>query len=75
MPRAFLDVAKPLLQLRQNQGLEVKAVAIEDVLLISDSAKTTPQAVKDFRSYAYHNWEAPSPRYVVLSLLVEDVAI
>ena len=65
-PRAFLEVAQPLLELRRNQGLEVKGIAIEDLYEDFGFGETTPQAVKDFLSYAYHNWEAPSPRYVVL---------
>ena len=65
-PRAFLEVAQPLLELRQSQGLEVKAVSIEDIYADFGFGETTPQAVKDFLSYAYHNWEKPSPRYVVL---------
>jgi len=64
-PRVFLDVAKPLLELRQSQGLEVKAVAIEDVFANFGFGETTPEAVRDFLSYAYHTWESP-PRYVVL---------
>ena len=41
-------------------------VAIEDVFAEFGFGETTPQAVKDFLSYAYHNWDPPSPRYVVL---------
>ena len=65
-PQAFLEVAQPLLELRRSQGLEVKAVSIEDMYEDFGFGETTPQAVKDFLSYAYHNWEKPSPRYVVL---------
>jgi hypothetical protein len=64
-PSVLLDVAKPLLELRQSQGLEVKAVAIEDVFANFGFGETTPQALRDFLSYAYHTWENP-PRYVVL---------
>ncbi len=65
-PQAFLEVAQPLLELRRSEGLEVKAVSIEDIYADFGFGETTPQAVKDFLSYAYHNWETPSARYVVL---------
>ena len=65
-PRAFLEVAQPLLELRRSQGLEVKTVSIEDIYEDFGFGETTPQAVKDFLSYAYHNWEKPSARFVVL---------
>ena len=65
-PEAFLGAAAPLLQLRQSQGLKVKVVAIEDVYSEFGFGEPTPDAVKDFLSYAYHEWKRPSPRYVVL---------
>ncbi len=65
-PREFLPVTQPLLELRRNQGLTVKAVTIEDIYSEFGFGEPTPQAVKDFLSYAYHHWEHPSLRYVVL---------
>jgi hypothetical protein len=65
-PKAFLHAAAPLVQLRQSEGLKVTAVAIEDVYSEFGFGEPTPEAVKDFLSYAYHEWQQPSPRYVVL---------
>ncbi len=65
-PDAFLQAAIPLLELRQGEGLKVKAVSIEEVYSEFGFGQPTPQAVKDFLSYAYHNWRQPSPRYVLL---------
>ncbi len=65
-PRAFLPSARPLLELRRSQGLEVKAVAIEDVYSEFGYGESTPEAVRQFLSYAYHNWKGPSLGYVVL---------
>ena len=65
-PEAFLQAAIPLLELRQSDGLKVKAVAIEEIYSEFGFGEPTPEAVKDFLSYAYHNWEQPSPRYVLL---------
>ncbi|MEJ2430236.1 MAG: C25 family cysteine peptidase, partial [Deltaproteobacteria bacterium] len=55
-----------LLALRENQGLRVMAVDIEDIYDEFSYGLSTPRAVKDFLSYAYQNWTSPSPRYVLL---------
>ena len=65
-PEAFLDAAAPLLQLRQREGLRTIAVSMEDIYSEFGFGETTPRAVKDFLTFAYHHWERPSPRYVVL---------
>ena len=65
-PEAFLRAAIPLLELRRSDGLKVKAVSIEEVYAEFGFGEPTPEAVKDFLSYAYHNWRQPSPRYVLL---------
>jgi hypothetical protein len=64
-PRAFLPAAWPLMDHRRNQGLKVKAVAIEDVFSEFGFGEEHPKAIKDFLAYAYHNWEQ-GPRYVLL---------
>ena len=65
-PEAFVPTVQPLLELRRSQGLRVKAVAMEDIYSEFGFGELTPEAVKDFLSYAYHHWRAPAPRYVVL---------
>src|SRR6185295_6683760 len=65
-PRAFLPAAQPLLDLRQGQGLVVKAVAVEQIYQDFGHGEATPQAIRDFIAYAYHYWQSPSPRYVLL---------
>ncbi len=65
-PQAFLAAAQPLLDLRARQGLAVKAVALEEVYQDFGHGEATPQAIRDFIAYAYHFWQSPSPRYVLL---------
>jgi hypothetical protein len=65
-PRDFLATAQPLLDLRQSQGLEAKAVAIEDVYNEFGFGEASPSALKAFLAFAYHHWQKPSPRYVLL---------
>ena len=65
-PRAFLGAAEPLLELRRSQGLTVKSVSIEEVYSEFGYGESAPRSLREFLSYAYHNWREPSLRYVVL---------
>lgn len=65
-PQIFLDAATSLLQRRRDEGLTVKAIPIEEIYSEFGFGESTPEAVKDFLSYAYHQWRPPSPRYVLL---------
>ncbi len=65
-PREFLVAAGPLLEHRRAQGLTVEAVSIEDVYSEFGFGEASPLALKEFLSYAYHEWSQPSPRYVLL---------
>ncbi len=65
-PQAFLGAAKPLIEHRRRQGLEVTAVSIEQVYEEFGFGEPRPEAIKEFLSYAFHNWRKPSPRYVLL---------
>jgi hypothetical protein len=55
-----------LTALRQAQGLRVKVVDVADIFDEFSYGLTTPQAVRDFLAYAYDNWTAPAPQYVLL---------
>ncbi len=65
-PKAFLEAAQPLLELRQSQGLTTKAVSLEEVFAQFGHGETSPEAIKEFLEYAYQFWADPSPRYVLL---------
>jgi hypothetical protein len=51
---------------RGGQGLATAAVAAEDIYDAFGHGEPSPQAIRDFLSYAFHSWTAPSPRYVFL---------
>ena len=55
-----------LAALRKAQGLRVKVVNVQDIYDEFSYGLVTPQAIKDFLTYAYENWAAPAPEYVVL---------
>ncbi len=50
---------------RQSQGLSVSLVDIEDIYDEFSFGHKSPQAIKDFRSYASASWKK-KPRYVLL---------
>jgi hypothetical protein len=65
-PSAFLKAAAPLMRLREEQGLRVRAIPIEDVYSEFGFGEATPEAVRDFIAHAYHEWRPPAVRYVLL---------
>jgi hypothetical protein len=65
-PREFLRAAQPLLAHRRGEGLVTKAVAIEEVYSEFGYGEKTPESIREFLSYAYHQWSEPSLRYVLL---------
>jgi hypothetical protein len=60
---AWLD---NIVVLRQNQGLRVKVVDVEDIYNEFGYGIATPQAIKDFLIHAYDNWTPPAPEYVLI---------
>jgi hypothetical protein len=65
-PQEFLPAAKPLLELRESQGLRTRAVSLEEVVQEFGHGETHPAAIRDFLTFAYQSWQRPSLRYVLL---------
>ncbi len=65
-PRELLPAVTPLLERRERQGLQARAVALEDVFDLFGYGERSAEAIRDFLAYAYHRWSSPSPRYVLL---------
>ncbi|HEY9233306.1 MAG TPA: C25 family cysteine peptidase, partial [Blastocatellia bacterium] len=63
--REFAAALQPLVALRQSQGLSVAVVDVEDVYDEFSFGNKTPQALKDFVSYAATNWKQ-APRFLLL---------
>ena len=59
------DRLSRLAGLRQSQGLKVAVVDVEDIYDEFNFGNKSPQAIKDFLSYASVHWKK-SPRYVLL---------
>jgi hypothetical protein len=65
-PREFLEAAQPLLERRRSQGLVSRAVSFEEIASEFGRGQPSAEAIRSFLAYAYHSWQQPSPRYVLL---------
>ena len=65
-PREFLAAAVPLLERRRGQGLVSRAVSFEEIASEFGKGQPSAEAIRAFLSHAYHSWQKPSPRYVLL---------
>jgi len=62
--REFFPSLEPLKALRESQGLIVAMVDIDDIYAEFNNGERSPQAVKDFLSYATTTWKK-KPRFVM----------
>lgn len=63
---AFYASALTLAAHRQAAGLRVAVVQVGDIYDEFNAGIFSPQAIRAFLTYAYQNWQAPAPLYVVL---------
>ncbi len=64
--RGFEEALEPLLVHRQNQGLRIAAVPLQQVFDEFSYGHEDPDAITEFIAYATGNWSPPAPRYVLL---------
>ncbi len=62
----FLTAIQPLADFRSSQGLRVKVINVQDVYDQFSDGMMDAEAIRDFLEYAYNNWQAPAPSYVLL---------
>jgi hypothetical protein len=65
-PGELMDAASPLVERRQSQGLRSREVSFEEIASEFGHGQPSAEAIRNFLEYAYHSWQRPSPRYVVL---------
>ncbi len=64
--RGFPEAVGPLLAHRQEQGLRVANVSVEQIFDEFGSGHRSPEAIKAFLSYAAAHWQPPAPQYLLL---------
>ncbi len=62
----FVAGVQPLAAHRRSQGLRVRVIDVQDIYDEFSGGLFTPHAIRAFIAYAYFNWPAPAPSYVVL---------
>ncbi|RPI53192.1 MAG: DUF11 domain-containing protein, partial [Chloroflexi bacterium] len=62
----FSAALAPLLDARAGQGYRVMSVDVQDVYDEFGGGWMSPEAIRSFLDYAYHNWTPPAPTYVLL---------
>jgi hypothetical protein len=65
-PEAYLETAEPLLARRRDQGLSAMGVSFEEITSVFGHGRPSAEAIRDFLAYAYHSWQQPSLKYVLL---------
>ncbi len=63
---AFITDVQRLADYRAAQGLRVKVVDVADLYNEFNDGIYSPVAIRNFLAYAYANWQAPAPQYVLL---------
>lgn len=62
----FSAAVQPLAAHRASQGLRAQVVDIQDVYDQFNDGLVDPNAIRSFLTYAYANWQAPAPAFVVV---------
>ena len=65
----FLEPSKRLARWRATQkggGYRTKVVDVTQIYDIFSNGMVNPQAIKDFLTYAYRNWQSPALSYVAI---------
>jgi len=64
--RSLREAAEPLAEFHRARGLSVAVIDVEDIYDEFNHGIFGPQPIRDFISFAYHEWRKPSPRFVLL---------
>lgn len=63
----FIQQAQKLARYRRDHdGFRIMVIDVQDIYDEFNSGIMHPQAIKDFLTFAYQNWQLPAPAYVVL---------
>ena len=65
-PRDFIPSLQPLITQRENQGLRVRVVPVEDLYPLFNGGVYHPEAIRAFVAYAYQSWPGDPVQYLFL---------
>ena len=65
-PEEFVTDVQPLVGHRAAQGLTVRVADLESIFDEFNHGIYSPEAIRDFLAYAFHNWSGDAPSYVLL---------
>ena len=63
----FIQDIQRLAAFRSQQGLRTKVVDVQNIYDEFNHGILNPKAIREFLSYAYHNWQSPAPTYVFIA--------
>ncbi len=63
----FVQALEPLVQARQNQGLNVHVALTNDIYNQHGYGQPSPVAIQSFLGDALNNWPKPAPKYLLLA--------
>lgn len=63
---SFIEDVQPLVDFRSQQGMRTKVVDVQNIYDEFNHGILNPNAIREFLSYAYDNWQPPAPTYVFL---------
>ncbi len=63
---SFMEDVQPLADFRSQQGMRTKVVDVQNIYDEFNHGILNPNAIREFLSYAYDNWQPPAPTYVFL---------
>lgn len=63
---SWSDALQPLITQRASQGLKPLLIDVQQIYDQFGDGRVDHQAIADFIKYAYRNWQAPAPSFVVL---------
>lgn len=64
--RDLWPAAQALANHRQARGLAVALIDVQDIFDEFSNGRMDPRAIRDFVAFAYANWQAPAPSYLLL---------
>jgi hypothetical protein len=64
--RKLIESIQPLADFHRERGLTVQVVDVEDIYDEFNHGIIHPKAIRDFVAHAYHQWQPPAPRFVLL---------